>query len=306
MLNTLSSLLPTSPSEILSPVEPVADVKPLRAATLLALNNERVLREHVKAIHGLRKRVAEDVIEIGRRLTELKNLVDHGEWLLLLEREFTWTDRQALNYMRVYEMVNKSEKFSDLEIPVSGLYLLAAPSTPESAREEVVNRTEAGERLSVAEVKDIVRGHKPDSVRNHDDDHGLHGESQHDGHIAQGDTKTSTTKLTRPSILAIWESGDPIERELIRDLVLDEFFATINGADLYERIPADNRKDVIAAFLDRLTPDGLCAAMSATFREQLQTRSKRRKAKAPSLDLDPVSRDEPATVDSQKLPAEAA
>jgi hypothetical protein len=41
--------------------------------------------------------------------------------------------------MQVHEMV-KSQKFGDLDIPVSGLYLLAAPSTPEEARADVIER----------------------------------------------------------------------------------------------------------------------------------------------------------------------
>jgi hypothetical protein len=52
-------------------------------------------------------------------------------WLPWLDREFGWDERTALNFMRVHQLVGKNEKFSDLSLPVSGLYLLAAPSTPE-------------------------------------------------------------------------------------------------------------------------------------------------------------------------------
>jgi hypothetical protein len=40
-----------------------------------------------------------------------------------------------------------------LDVPVSGLYLLAAPSTPEEARDEVIARAESGEVLSVTDVQ---------------------------------------------------------------------------------------------------------------------------------------------------------
>ena len=43
------------------------------------------------------------MIEIGRRLTEMKKICGHGNWLQWLQREFGWTDRQALNYMRVHK-----------------------------------------------------------------------------------------------------------------------------------------------------------------------------------------------------------
>jgi hypothetical protein len=61
-----------------------------------------------------------------------------------LEREFEWTDRHALNFMRVYELTGKSENFSDLSLPVSGLYLLAAPSTPDEVQQEVIAHAVAG------------------------------------------------------------------------------------------------------------------------------------------------------------------
>jgi hypothetical protein len=54
-------------------------------------------------------------------------IAGHGNWLPWLEREFGWTDRTARNFMAVHEAAAKSEKFSDLNVPVSGLYLLAAP-----------------------------------------------------------------------------------------------------------------------------------------------------------------------------------
>ena len=98
---------------------------------------ESALAENAEEIRKLGKRVVGDVIEIGRRLSEMKKICGHGNWLPWLQREFAWTDRHALNYMRMYELSLKSENFSDLGIPVSGLYLLAAPSTPPEAVDDV-------------------------------------------------------------------------------------------------------------------------------------------------------------------------
>jgi hypothetical protein len=86
-------------------------------------------------------------------LTDAKRIAGHGNWLPWLEREFGWTEQTALNFMRVHAMVGKSPNFGDLNLPVSGLYLLAAPSTPEEARAEVIERAEQGEALSVSDVK---------------------------------------------------------------------------------------------------------------------------------------------------------
>jgi len=92
------------------------------------------------------------VIEIGRRLADCKERVGHGRWLPWLQREFGWTEMTATRFINVHEM-SKSENFSDFDIPVSGLYLLAAPSTPEEVREAVIERAEAGEAMPVAEIE---------------------------------------------------------------------------------------------------------------------------------------------------------
>jgi hypothetical protein len=116
---------------------------------------EATLADHADAIRALGKRAVGDVIEIGRRLTEAKKIAGHGNWLPWLEREFGWQERTAQNFMQVYVM-SKSAKFADLTLPVSGLYLLAAPSTPDEARAEVIARAEGGEALSVADVARTV------------------------------------------------------------------------------------------------------------------------------------------------------
>src|ERR1700730_4793538 len=109
------------------------------------MSNEQLLELLASTINALRKRVSGDVIEIGQRLVD-KALAGHGNWLPWLEREFGWTDDTALNYMRVYEKF-KNRNFRDLDLPVSSLYLLAAPSTPPEAVETVIERAKAGEKV---------------------------------------------------------------------------------------------------------------------------------------------------------------
>ena len=49
--------------------------------------------------------------------------------------------------MQVHEMA-KSQKFLNLDLPVSSLYLLAAPSTPREARDAVISRVKTGEKVT--------------------------------------------------------------------------------------------------------------------------------------------------------------
>ena len=47
-------------------------------------------------------------------------------------------------------------KLLNMDLPVSALYLLAAPSTPDEARDEIAQRVEAGEKISCQTVKNTI------------------------------------------------------------------------------------------------------------------------------------------------------
>jgi hypothetical protein len=50
----------------------------------------------------------------------------------------------------------KFENISNLSLPVSVLYRLARPSTPQAVRQDVIERLEPGEKVLVAEVEDTI------------------------------------------------------------------------------------------------------------------------------------------------------
>lgn len=126
-----------------------------------ALGAKPELDEIAERIRTRNKRMRDEIVATGRDLIAAKALAGHGGWLPWLKREFGWQERAARNFMAVAEAVGKSAKFADLNVPVSGLYVLAAPRTPARALVAVVKRSEAGEKLSLAEVKAEVAKAKP-------------------------------------------------------------------------------------------------------------------------------------------------
>ena len=115
------------------------------------------LAGQAKQIHALRLSAASEIIEIGRLLVETKARCGHGNWLPWLKREFEWSERTATEFMRYYEF-SKSEDVGRFErLDVSSLYLLAARSTPQKARQAVRARIEAGEVPKHKMVRQIVR-----------------------------------------------------------------------------------------------------------------------------------------------------
>jgi hypothetical protein len=119
--------------------EGLARAEEVAAAPLLA--------QHVLAIRALGRRMMADALEIGRRLAECRCYVSR-DWIGWLDRELGLTDRSALNFIRIHELAaSRSENFADLDLPVSGLYLLAQPSTSEAIRDGVLGRAAAGEAI---------------------------------------------------------------------------------------------------------------------------------------------------------------
>ena len=69
----------------------------------------------------------------------------------------------AYRLIDTYKRFGDGECFSNWEtLPVSALYLLAAPSTPESAVDEIYDRIQAGETPSCSDVrKTVIRAASP-------------------------------------------------------------------------------------------------------------------------------------------------
>jgi DUF3102 family protein len=121
------------------------------------------LEEHADAIRALGKQTVEttikNIIEIGQRLVDVRDHhLDHGEWLPWLKREFAWSRQTADRFIHVYAMRDQIAHVGNLnELPLTALYLLAAPSTPDAVRQQIAARIEAGQKVSsVAEMKEAI------------------------------------------------------------------------------------------------------------------------------------------------------
>ena len=110
-------------------------------------------------------------IEIGRRLAEAKDMLEHGEWLPWLERETEFSDRSAARYMKLFEEYGASQQglfgpetnsptLSNLPISKA----LALLSVPESERVEFAEEVDA-EHISVRELQQAIEEKKAAEAR---------------------------------------------------------------------------------------------------------------------------------------------
>jgi hypothetical protein len=97
------------------------------------------------------------IISVGKDLIEVKQQLPHGQFAQWIELEFGWTRRTVENFMNVaVQFGDKSEIISHLDIAPTAAYMLAAPSTPSAAREEVIHLAQKGERITSSVVKEVV------------------------------------------------------------------------------------------------------------------------------------------------------
>lgn len=109
------------------------------------------------------RKAQDGMIEMGQRLLEVKELLPHGQFSDWCDTEFSMSQRTVQRMMAVADAFRDDEKrhtvslFSD-----SALYLLAAPSTPEAAREELIAEAQtSGSSPTKARVQEIINQHKP-------------------------------------------------------------------------------------------------------------------------------------------------
>ncbi len=118
------------------------------------------VREQTEEIRVLMKRTAEGIRNIGQKLLEIKEKLGHGNFLNWLKAEFNWSEPTAQRFMRVARQF-KFINLTDLSIAPSALYVLSAPSTSNSVREEAIFRAQTGENITYAAAKEIKQKYHP-------------------------------------------------------------------------------------------------------------------------------------------------
>ena len=100
------------------------------------------------------RRTIDEVVAIGKSLSEAKERLGHGLFLKWIKTEFNWTPRTAQRCMNVYHLC-KSDTVSHLQIDLGALYAIAAPQTPPAVRSEMLEQAR-NSSVSKKEVQDAI------------------------------------------------------------------------------------------------------------------------------------------------------
>lgn len=117
-----------------------------------------VVEQCASEIKALARNTAQNIIDIGLRIIEIKKHLKHGHYRRWLAAEFPWRKSAA----NVYERAAK--KFSNVQsldkFDLSAFYVLVCGTTPEIACEEALARASQGEYMTLAKVNSIVNQYK--------------------------------------------------------------------------------------------------------------------------------------------------
>jgi Protein of unknown function (DUF3102) len=116
-------------------------------------------------IRQMVRKSLDDLIDIGSELLAVKEALGHGRFQAWLDAEFGWSERMARNFMAVAGRFSKTAIIADLPIEPTAAYLLAAPSTPDSACQAAIARARAGERITTRVAKEILAKAKSKSKK---------------------------------------------------------------------------------------------------------------------------------------------
>lgn len=106
-----------------------------------------------KEIIALKNQTAQNIIQIGYKLIEAKEKLQHGEWGVWLENKVEFSQRTANQFMRIAkEFGSNSQAISNLEITKVGLLL----DVPTEKREEFIEKHDL-KSMSTREIKKAIK-----------------------------------------------------------------------------------------------------------------------------------------------------
>ena len=140
-------------------IAPPANVGTFEPAPVVVTLDDRANR-----IRQLTANVTHGIIQIGFELIAAKTEVGHGNWNNWLEKEFSWTQRTANNFMRIADRFGKLENVFQFQ-PSQLQAMLALPEGDEN--EFIAVQADAGtpaEKQSVRDLQKSVKAFKAEKA----------------------------------------------------------------------------------------------------------------------------------------------
>jgi hypothetical protein len=138
------------PSNGLSETSPKFDYAsvPKSVASFLRGESERIRRQYTHS-----------VVQIGKALLGSKRYLSHGSFIAWVEAEVGMPVRTAQAYMRAAQWASGKGAIV-AQLPPAVLYLLSASSTPPDLVRAIIERVDAGEKMSFVDLRKELRDYR--------------------------------------------------------------------------------------------------------------------------------------------------
>lgn len=124
------------------------------------------IQQEVVEIKKRIRHTALTIWEIGEKLFHVRSQMNSRQFCSWLKVEFDWSQRTAYNFINVYQAFPDFANFAKIDIPISSLYQLAAPSTPQYIRSQFLNKAIAGQKITFQGVKKAIKQAKQQLIAN--------------------------------------------------------------------------------------------------------------------------------------------
>lgn len=172
---------------------------------LTEFNIERTTAE----ILILKDQTAQNIIEIGRRLIEVKEKLEHGEYLKWLKEKVDFTERTAQRFVKVATVFSNTTPVSHLETRK----LLALAGLDEEDRQEVMKENKV-EDMTTRELERVVK-EKKEIKKQLEEEQELSNELQEEIKEKEKQIKTLQNEIENIQI----PKKEIIEKEVVKEVI---------------------------------------------------------------------------------------
>ena len=157
----------------------------------------------------LKDQTAQNIIEIGRRLIEVKERLEHGEYLKWLKEKVDFTERTAQRFVKVATVFSNTTPVSHL----GTRKLLALAGLDEEDRQEVIKENKV-EDMTTRELERVVK-EKKEIKKQLEEEQELSNELQEEIKEKEKQIKTLQNEIENIQV----PKKEVIEKEVVKEVI---------------------------------------------------------------------------------------
>ncbi len=131
---------------------------------ILESEQRSIVQQKTQEIKERLKRSAQDIWEIGQKISEVRSQISYGHFDKWLKVEFGWSRRTAYNFIQVYEAFPERATVAQVSMAASALYQLSSPSIPKEVREEFIKKAKDGEKVTRENIRQALKSEQSSSI----------------------------------------------------------------------------------------------------------------------------------------------